>query len=448
MLNSTLRTSLFSAAVATACAFSTGCLGEQASQSDAEQALAQFGDSLAAGSALDRIGAQFDVLEPASLGVAAAALSADDTEQLIANAQAVGLRLHSASAEQAASWKPLADAALQRGLPLVLEGVESSDTMAALIGLGVEADLALVRAIGPNQYQVRVFGGNGLDESLHRTHEGALSSAEPADYDIDQAVEEVADALSEGPGYVASSTPATGYKYYDFDSAEESFTLTDGQVASLSTDFEAELVLDPARGKKNVFIRPIGPGQHPGSLRWNGNSRRGYYQESQQFTFTPNSASVSLYDHAPSTPNNNTTYTSSTGWTIGVSGQNPELSYSESNQESTTLSDFSVVNNTSGQVGSWKFYMTTNWTDMYKHPSFEKCQVKSIPGLAKSNLAPDFELLYRADDSFTSTVNFALSKVSVFRELKRGGDIFTCKKTTNVWTLTRGKSLSINFNEV
>lgn len=402
--------------------------------------------------ALRRIGAEFKVLDVAGLG--GRAMSAEEARELVAGADGLGLDLRAVDSAALAGWKPLSDAAMELGVPLIIEHVDDSEMLAELIGVGVEADVAMVTTLGPNRYRVRVYGGGGGEAFFEGEDDEPVVPRWSADT-ISLAVDEIGEALRKGPAlaltqatHATQATPATGYRYYDFDMAEESFSPVSGQTSSLSMDFEAELVLDPARGKKNVFFRPIGSGQHPGSLISDGSTNRGYYQESQEITIEPNSSSVSLYAHAPDTENSGSTYTSSTGWAIGVSGSNPELSYSESNETSITLPDFSMVNNTSGATASWRFAMSKSWSDMFKHDAFEKCEVKSLPNLAKSNLAPEFEVLYRADESFSSNVTFDFTKVTLLRRIWRGGDIFTCKKNSNLWTVPRDRTVTIHFGSI
>jgi hypothetical protein len=445
------RSNPFASGLLTMTALFTACdMGGQAPASDSgEQALLRLGEALSTGSALDRIGARFQVLDAADLGLSEMTMSPEDARQILAGVHGLGLNLGKVDRTALGSWKPLSDAAMELGVPLIIENIDDSEKLAELIGVGIEADVMMITSLGPNQYRVRVYGGNAADESLFESAEGELVVAQRSEDDISLAVDEISEVLRSEPARVViQSVPATGYRYYDFDLAEDTFSPVDGQTASLSMDFEAELVLDPERGKKNVFIRPIGSGQHPGSLVSDGAANRGYYQESQEITITPNHSSVVLYAHAPATANSGATYTSSTGWTIGVSGQSPELNYSESNETSTTLPDFSMVNHTSGAIASWRFAMSTGWTNMFEYPPFEKCKVKSLPGLAKSNLKPEYEVLYRADDSFSSNVTFNLSKVTLLRRISRGGDIFTCNKHSHLWTLTRGRNVTIHFGSI
>lgn len=115
---------------------------------------------------------------------------------------------------------------------------------------------------------------------------------------------------------------------------------------------------------------------------------------------------------------------------------------------SCSLTDFSMVNNTSGSTASWTFAMSSSWSSMFSQAAFEKCKVKLIPNLAKSNLSPQYEALYRTDESFTSIVTFTFSKETLLRRIWRGGDIFTCKKYSDLWTLGRSRSVSISFGSI
>lgn len=406
------------------------------------------------GGVLDRLGAEFHVLDAATAGPTGGAMNPEDARQRVSGVDAVGIDLNELDRDALADYAPLSRAAMELGVPLIVENIDDPEALAALIGIGVQADVAVVTTLGTNRYRVRVYGGDVEGAS---TFEGSGSEVGVVEWSADTltlAVEETGEALRHAASThlqsapTPSQVPTSGYLYYDFDTAEESFSPITGQTASLSMDFEAELALDTDRAKKVVFFRPIGSGQHPGTLISDSTSNRGYYQESQKVSLTPNNTSVSLYAHAPSTANASTTYTSTTGWTIGSESGWPAIGYSSSDAVSTTLTDFSMVNNTANSTASWTFEMTTDWDDLFYHPAFEKCKVKSLPNLAKSNLNPEYEALYRTDETFTSSVTFAFSKVTVLRRIWRGGDIFTCKKYSNEWTLTRNRNVSINFGAV
>lgn len=414
-------------------------------------------DSLASAhdGALTRLGARFHVVDAATLELSGQPLSADDARGLMGDADGLGLDLATVDRADLARIKPLSDAALELGVPVILENVDDSELLAELIGVGVDAEVVMVTSPAPNRYHVRVYGGgDDSNDVLSDGADGDLVSAEWTRDNVSLAVDEIGAAMVDRPTRLAQSTqvslttPENDYRYYNFDMAEESKTLVTGQVASLSLDFEAELLLDSATDMKYVFFRPIGPGQHPGTLDSDSSSSRGYYQESQEISLTPSNSNVSLYKHAPLTSNSGSTYTSTTGWTIGTSGGYPEVSFNSSDQVSTTLSDFSMFNNTQNDVASWRFYMTKSWSDMFEHPFLEKCKVKSLPALAKGNLSPDFEAIYRADDSFTSNVTFTYAKETLFRKIWRGGTVFSCDKNSSLWTVPRDRTVTIHFGSV
>lgn len=406
-----------------------------------------------ASGALVRLGAQFHVLDAASLDLSGQAMTEDEAREHVTGVDALGLDLSKVDPTALADYKQLSSAAMALGVPLIVEHVDA-EALAELIGAGVEADVAVITSLGPRRYRVRFYGGGDADEALFESADGEVAAAQWSADPITSAVDEIGEALRHGASRDLQAAPSPSYAptndyvYFDFDAAEESFSPTTGQTASLSMDFEAELALDSDRGKKVLFMRPIGSGQHPGTLATDGTTSRGYYQESQEVSLSPNNANVTLYAHAPSTANNNSTYTSSTGWTIGSSGGYPMIGYSSGDETSTTLSDFSMVNNTSGSTASWTFAMTTSWNNMFQHPAFEKCKVKSIPNLAKSNLNPEYEVYYRSDESFTGSVTFTLEKVTVLRKLWRGGTIVNCQKNTHWWPITRTRDVSINFGAV
>lgn len=451
MFNLSRSSHLLCGLLTTGLMVATGCdMTDHDPAGTPEQTLLVLGEGAQSGSPLHRISADFDVLHGDDLGLGKGLMNAHDASQAMIGLHGVGVSLARASDAQLDAWKPLTRAALDAGVPVFIDSIDHQDQVARLIGIGFDAELLMVTSIGPDRHRIRVYGANNFMAKQAGGSDEAVALAPAFAEDVDVGVGEIREQLrSYEPGLVAKSTPANGYEYFELDFSTYNWNITGDQVAVFDLDFEAELVLDSDRGKKNVFFRPIGSGQHPGSLEWDGNSKRGFYQESQKITITPsNTSDVTLYDHAPASPNANSTYTSSTGWTIGVSGADPELSYSASNETTTTLPDFSMINHTSGQVASWTFEMSTDWDDMFNHPAFSKCKVKSLPTLAKSNLKPDFEAIYRSDSSYDGIVHFNFEIETWMRKLWRGGDIFTCKKKTEWWWYTRWQLLSIDFGDV
>ena len=105
----------------------------------------------------------------------------------------------------------------------------------------------------------------------------------------------------------------------------------------------------------------------------------------------------------PHTPNEQTTYTSTTGWSFGVGAgvdpggpnANVTASYSTSNQKTTTMKDFSVRNVSDHSMSGWNFYYTAvdgrKWAGHFYRV---KNEPKGIANLAKSTLQMNSEAVY------------------------------------------------------
>lgn len=419
-----------------------------------DEALLVLGGDLKANGAIERIAADFDLLSPAELGASSFAPSAAEAAELLEGTRGVLLDFAMASDGELLAWKPIIDAALKNGVPLIMENARDASRLAGAIGIGVAADLVMVTSDGPNRHHVRVYGDHSLLDEYRSAQAEEVAVAPTPKSTLEAGVLEIGEELRRAPELAALATanvPTNGYQYFLLDFPAVQLTLVSGaQTANLDLDFEAELVLDAARGKKALFVRPVGSGQHPGTLYANGDGKRGYYQESIRVSVVPfggNEGNVALYDHQPASPNSSSSYTSSTGWTIGVSGQDPQLSYSQSEQETTTLPDFSMVNDTSGQVAKWTFKMSRSWQDMVEIKGFT-CKVRGVPSLAKSNLRPNFEALYRAESSYNGTVGFRLEVDTVFREVSRTHKVVVCERHTRSQSYFRTKSLSVNFGAI
>lgn len=438
--------SLLCSVLVTGLAFATGCtVTDLEPISHSGKTLLLLGDQPASDSAMQRISSDFDVLRGADLGLT----DKYDIVDVLRGIDGVGVNLAGASADQIAIWKPITRTARDAGIPIFIGDVDHPTQVAGLAGIGLDAELLLILPTDADRHRIRVYGANEvISEQLGESGEH-IALTPTLHQDVELGVSEIRAHLHNfKTGQVAKSTPTNGYQYYYIDFSTMVYNFAGDQNAELNLDFEAELVLESDHDAKYVFFRPVGSGHHPGDLKWNSSSKRGFYQESIKVKITPSSNDVAIYAHAPSSPNSNSTYTSTTGWTIGVSGTDPEVSYSASEEVSTTLPDFKMSNQTSGEVASWTFEMSTHWSNMFKHPFMEKCKVKGLPTLAKSNLKPDFEVIYRTADTYTGYVSFDFDVDSTFRKIWRGGDIFNCKKYSTLNAQSRFKSIIIDFQDV
>ncbi|MEM9489368.1 MAG: hypothetical protein AAGC55_09500, partial [Myxococcota bacterium] len=229
-----------------------------------------------------------------------------------------------------------------------------------------------------------------------------------------------------------------------------------GQIATTNMDFEIQLVADQEINRKYALVRQSGGGFNPGNLLQNDNRHRGFFTESIKIWIDSQTSSLSLHAHAPETSTSSSTYSSSTGWTAGVSGGDvASLSYSSSSVVSTTITDFKTINNTAGVDPAWEWALAkvsgkgyNNWKDIYYQDAFEKCKMYSLPDKAKSNLTPKFEAVFKADSGFNGNASFLLTTESKVRKSKARGDIWKCKQSTDWHSYTRWMNVTANFGLV
>ena len=89
--------------------------------------------------------------------------------------------------------------------------------------------------------------------------------------------------------------------------------------------------------------------------------------------------------------------------------KNPSFnaSYTIGESISETISDFDIINKSSGRSGMWNYQLgmtaSSIW-DLFTKPFLKKAQVKSLPTLAKANLQPVTTIVWYAEKTFNGTV--------------------------------------------
>ncbi len=387
---------------------------------------------------------EFDVFEE---------VDADLDESILDGVQVLAISLAEADDEQVAGWTKLAKAAMDRKMNIVLEGA-TGEQMAEAIGFGLDATAVAVTQAPTGNIRLTVLP----DEASNFVDPQLDLSAAPSDEEIDLAelipptaedfLDELGDALHiENPGFRSGSIE--GYRYYLVNMVTSQSSMDGSQIVTSDVDFEAELALDVTTNRKVLQVKPVGPGVNVGSLSSDSKYNRGHFLANLRLEFFPfsNGGNIELYAHAPETPSSTTTYTSSTGWSVGYKGTDPSVTYSQADQESTTLSDFSVVNSTVGKHVKWDFGLTQAWNDMYEYPVFQRCRVKGIPSVAKSTLAPKSEAVYRALDTYDGTVGMRMYMLVTMRKLTAGGWP-NCSKSHYDKFVSKSLNLYVNFGDV
>ena len=437
------------------CLLAAGCSMESDEPARTDDRLLRLGSGQQPGSTIDRIASGFHVVSADELGLVAD----DQMEAQLDGVRGVAMSLADASDSDLEEWMPILQAARKGGIPLIIEDVDDSERLASVLGIGIEADLVMMTPMG-NSYRIDVYGDNSVLEE-HFAEDGIPGTLSPTPQeDLDLAVQEVSEGLlAHVPGRVFKTV---NYYYYDINFSTYSWAVGNSQTATLNLDFEAQLIADQLKNKKFVTFSQSGGGHHPGTLYTDGQYDRGWFQEAALVKITPttNGSNVDLYAHAPATSNNSSSYASTTGWGAQASVDSEgkaglTLSYSSSSTVTTVLTDFTAVNNTSGKVANWNFKLFSvgghsynNWDDIFYQNAFQRCKLYSLPNLAKSNLTPQFEAIYRANGNYTGTTTFQLETKSLLRDTSATGTIFKCNMNSTWSMMTRTKNVSINFNQV
>ena len=145
----------------------------------------------------------------------------------------------------------------------------------------------------------------------------------------------------------------------------------------------------------------------------------------------------------PHTPNSATTYTSTTGWSVSVQGGgDPDApsadvtaTYSQSEQVTRTINDFSVRNVSDGSMTGWDFYYTAmdgdGWKNHNHYVAFWGYAIDDIADLAKSTLTCNSECVYQAPADTSERIDWNIRFKPEYGCLWSDGDFLT----KHIWYL-------------
>lgn len=198
---------------------------------------------------------------------------------------------------------------------------------------------------------------------------------------------------------------------------EGMWNLTDQQVTNNSVVMEISLIASFNPKYKYLRIRSVGAGFNPANgapMQSDSTYDRGYFQSKVNIHMQPNSTKLRTLSTEPKNVNNQTQYTTSSEFSVGVDiAKNPSFnsSYTISETMSTVVSDFNVYNNGAGVTADWNFVlsMTENsiW-DIFSEPFMKKGQVKKLPALATKNLQTVTESVWYGDNTLCDSIGVQL----------------------------------------
>jgi hypothetical protein len=206
--------------------------------------------------------------------------------------------------------------------------------------------------------------------------------------------------------------------------AEKSWRPNKRSRASIFGSFTVELaaVLEPVKSKY-IKITSVGTAVNA-DPKWDDGRNRGDFTLLAEIRCYPGTKmtwdknSIRLPDGwrriaiAPETPNLTSTYTKTTGGSIGGKGgaevaidpkitAELEASYSESNSTTDQITDFRVKNFSNAAVCHWQYEYSKvidDWTSMFIDEPFRCGRVHGLAGLSKSTMFLRNEAIYEAPE--------------------------------------------------
>lgn len=338
---------------------------------------------------------------------------------------------------------------LALGAPVILCGVKNNDYMAKLFGLGFKTQATIIypspagkaavfdildhRAImrDRGEYELVANAKDAKVKTIRKSEafdQGSLTTTMIADMNeeeiaslIKNGLKSTAEANTQIKAMVAENGGITGNDklpehqlYTALINMPFSGSLDGGQDYSNAVSWHIELVADYSSEKKieagrYLQITSMGVGFHPGGLLKNDNNNRGWWQDRINLSMRPVAEDkFILFDHSPKSANKATTITTSTSFSAGIDiGKDPKFSSSATigENETETIMDFDVKNDSKGVEGSWIYQMgLTNGdpngafyesiSDLF-HGRINT--IKELPALATGNLAPRVTTIWYID---------------------------------------------------
>jgi hypothetical protein len=234
------------------------------------------------------------------------------------------------------------------------------------------------------------------------------------------------------------------------------------KTASVDIDLEVQLMAVSQPSGKYLVLSSAGAGMTSGGMTWDykgsatKDGRRGWYQEFQQYTITPTSigggsANLANYRHAPDGTNSSGTFSKDTGCGITASVP-PAFSCAAGSSASQTLSDFGVIDESSGMTTGWSFKMMScggggysSWNSLVDNTWGG---LHGVPNLAKSTMAPQFQAIYRSNTTYTGAVTMQRKYHHQLRDVRSDGKLFVQKNYMQGWQANGTMSVTVNFGGV
>lgn len=375
-------------------------------------------------------------------------------------------------------------------LPLVIENA-SAEVMAQATGLGLAADVAVVKKLTPNRYRISLLNGGKMATRQDEAAEAAAveekvaermaaDAAAPADTEevatavsaanvaaqVQSMLDEQAsmDTAAEAVGGAGAAARSDEYIYYvniGYVSMQRIRNTSTNvvQEAFLAVDFEVGLYATNNPRQKWLRIRPKGVGFSPGKMLYDKRLVRGYFQDRLKVSYGPNRppAGFVIANYAPRNVNADYSVTNTTGFEVGaeVSQDGPGVGASYSASKATTygFKDFAIIDHNNSVKGIWEYKLSavgkgkeySKWSDLWYY-YFVDWGMHKLPPLATGPLNVDSEVVWRAPASLNQKVEIVYSFEQTIRKVW-WHDSKVETRTRSYWNRCYG-SFFVDFNRV
>ena len=220
--------------------------------------------------------------------------------------------------------------------------------------------------------------------------------------------------------FAASNSPASlpTHQYrLIYLTIDAKWNLDTHQVTTNAVVLEISLIASFSPAYKYLRIRSLGAGFSPTSgapLTPNTAYDKGYVQTLVNLHFQPLTNKLTVLSTDPKNINASHTYTAGSSFSVGVDiSKNPSFSpsYTVSDSETRTISDFNIYNNGAGATADWDFKMSmiekSVW-DAFSKPFMKKGQVKDMPALATRNMQTVTDTVWYGPNSLTDVIGMQL----------------------------------------
>jgi len=322
---------------------------------------------------------------------------------------------------------------LNRGYPLVMTDVNSPETLAELVGIGVSGQVIVLKPYD-DFLVMHVLGKEGPQEMACSNGWSAVDDGQAFEkLNVHQQADMVEailrseiihathDDRQKAFGALGNGLPLNQYKLV-YVVLESKWNLTDSQLTDNSVVMEVSLFASFNPQYKYLRIQSMGAGFSPGTLTSNSTYDRGYFQSSISIHIAPTAPVLTVLSTEPKNINRQTTYIAGSSFSVGVDiSKNPSFSpsYTVSQSQTVQISDFNVYNNSAGKTADWEFKMSAMEDDVWKmfsNPFLAKPKVKELPPLATRNLQTLTETVWYGPNTLNTIVPVEMSwKIDHYR---------------------------------